>query len=43
MNTILNLITQDKEGNKWMDVGFYTEFFICTESELDKDKFTSRE
>lgn len=21
----------------------YTEFFICTESELDKDKFTSRE
>ena len=33
----------DKEGNKWFDVGSYTEFFICTEKELDENEFVSGE
>ena len=33
----------DVEGNKWIDVGSWSEFFICTENELDENKFTSGE
>lgn len=33
----------DEKGNKWMDVGSHTEFFICTENELDENEFTSGE
>lgn len=33
----------DKEGNKWMDVGSHTEFFICTENKLDENEFVSGE
>ena len=33
----------DDRNIKWFDVGSHTEFFICTENELDENEFISGE
>lgn len=33
----------DKRNIKWFDVGSYSEFFLCSEKELDEDEFLDRE